>query len=633
MPKIIFTTEDLMKGCRALKAKPKFSPGFDKMTPEAAETWLQMNVEQLCHSLNSGKYRVMPAIGFNVAKMSGQYRRLAKLTAIDTIVQDVTVEKLAPVCAERFSKYSYAYQTGKGTGKALHQFCVYAAAHPYAAKVDPRACFDNIDHDLLEKALNSFFNYRKTVELLMSFAKAPVIVEGQLTERSKGILQGSPISGLLCNIYFHALDQELESMGVPFLRYADDVVVFADDRQEALRLSKLVTGYLENKLRLKINAAKTCVDAAENLTYLGQTFTRDKNGAICMEAANENAAVHYEWSQNRPRNHHSSIDILSDGILRQKDYSAIFESETAEHSIPLETVNRINIFSGVILDSGFLEKAMQAGIYINVFGRDYSFIGRFTPAVPLKDQRLIFEQLTIYNEQTRRIMLAKEFDLASVHNLRLNIRYYNKNKPNEIYTKALNAINVCYSKMKKCEMYDQLLLTEAKIREHYYGCFDSFIAGSGFVFGSRSKRPPLNEVNALISFGNVVLYNYIATELYKSSLDIRVGFLHATNKRTESLNLDIAEVFKPLLVDRVVFSLINRKEINPSHFETAENGGIYLNEEGKRLFLRGFYNKLNTTLQLGETHVSYATLIDLEIQKLTRFFRAGVKYKAYRQVR
>ena len=130
-----------------------------------------------------------------------------------------------------------------------------------------------------------------------------------------------------------------------------------------------------------------------------------------------------------------------------------------------------------------------------------------------------------------------------------------------------------------------------------------------------------------------VLYNFLATQIYKSSLDIRVGFLHATNNRKESLNLDFAEIFKPLIVDRIVFSLINLKSFNTAHFYKNENGGVYLNEDGKRSLLRAFYEKINTTLTIDETPKSYYTIMKDEIRELEKGLKNGSKYKAFRQVR
>lgn len=633
MIKIIFEPNDLVNACAALIAKKKFKPGFDNMTPEAAATWIKINGEKLCNLLNAGKYESMPAIGFYVAKTNGHYRELARLTAIDTIIQNAVLEKLSTVFEEKFSDRSFAYRKGRGTGSALNKYCEYATQYLHAAKIDPKTCFNNIDFDILEGALQKFSFTRKSVALLMNFARMPIITEGELNERSKGIIQGAPISGMLCNIYLHELDLKLEEMSVPFIRYADDIVVFSNSSEEINMLFSFVCSYFAEKLHLQINRSKCCISPSEKLAYLGHKFLRDKNGVVSIHAGDDDIAAYYDWYSHHPANHRNSVDILSDGILRQKDFSAVFENETNKTSIPTSVTERINIFSSVILDSKFLECAMKAGVFINVFGKDYSFIGRFVPSAPLKDQRLIFEQLSAYNDVSERLKIAKEFDLASTHNLRLNIRYYNKHYPDSIYNKALDIINKLHKKMKDCIDYDELLLTEAKIRETYYSCYDSFIKNKQFAFRSRTRKPPMNEINSLLSFGNVVLYNYIATQIYQSSLDIRIGYLHATNKREESLNLDIAEIFKPLIVDRVVFTLINKKEITPADFEIAENGGVYLNEDGKRKFLRAFYDKMNSTQMIRGHHYSYSMLISEEIRKLTRKFRKGEPYKAFRQVR
>ena len=146
MPKISFSIDDLMSGCSMLKRRSKFSPGFDKMTPDAAETWLRINGTKLCDQLKGGKYRVMPASGFHMAKADGSYRQLVRLTAIDTVIQTILIDKLADYCAANFSDHSFAYQKGKGVGKALNGFCKYASNYPYAAKIDALACFDSIDH-------------------------------------------------------------------------------------------------------------------------------------------------------------------------------------------------------------------------------------------------------------------------------------------------------------------------------------------------------------------------------------------------------------------------------------------------------------------------------------------------------
>ena len=204
--------------------------------------------------------------------------------------------------------------------------------------------------------------------------------------------------------------------------------------------------------------------------------------------------------------------------------------------------------------------------------------------------------------------------------------------PDAFYDSTLKRIERIEKKIKEIPDYEELLLLEGQARQCYYQCFDSFIRTDGFVFEKRSRRPPLNEVNAMISFGNTLLYNLVATEINQTPLDVRIGFLHATNRRQQSLNLDIAEIFKPLIVDRVVFSLINRRAVTPEDFYT-EGSGVYLNAEGKRIFLHAFYEKLDTGVTVKDKSVKYKSIIKEEIQKLIRYFRQGEKYKPFKQIR
>ncbi len=245
---------------------------------------------------------------------------------------------------------------------------------------------------------------------------------------------------------------------------------------------------------------------------------------------------------------------------------------------------------------------------------------------------MTLEQLEEYFNSENRIHLAAQFVLASIPNLRLVIRYYNKMYPETLYDSMLRKIDRVAKKIINTRDYDELLLLEAQARQFYYRCFDSFIRVEGFVFEKRSRRPPLNEVNAMLSFGNTLLYSLLANEINKTPLDVRIGFLHATNRREQSLNLDLAEIFKPLLVDRVVFSLINRRAIKPDDFY-YDGKGIYLNAKGKQLFLNAFYEKLDTGVTVKGKSVKYKSIIKEEIQKLVRHFRQGERYKPFKQIR
>lgn len=161
--------------------------------------------------------------------------------------------------------------------------------------------------------------------------------------------------------------------------------------------------------------------------------------------------------------------------------------------------------------------------------------------------------------------------------------------------------------------------------------FNEIIHVSGFEFTKRTRRPPKDALNAMISFGNTILYNRIAMEIHKTSLDIRIGVIHATNNRSQTLNLDIADLFKPILVDRTIFTLINRRVINIDRdFEKNEDGSVYFTNIGKRIFIGEFNRKLYQKLTENGRTISYDTKIKEEIRKLTRHFIHGEKYKPYK---
>lgn len=171
---------------------------------------------------------------------------------------------------------------------------------------------------------------------------------------------------------------------------------------------------------------------------------------------------------------------------------------------------------------------------------------------------------------------------------------------------------------------------EARARQKYYQCFNVIMTASGFSFKRRSKRPPEDPLNAMISFGNTLLYQRFANEINRTSLDIRIGVVHATNNRPESLNLDLADLFKPIIVDRTIFTLVNRKMLDIHDFVEVENNGVYLSKNGKRLFLQEFERKIYQKIKYNGMERTYDFIMKNEVQKLKKFIEQGEVYKPYK---
>lgn len=171
---------------------------------------------------------------------------------------------------------------------------------------------------------------------------------------------------------------------------------------------------------------------------------------------------------------------------------------------------------------------------------------------------------------------------------------------------------------------------EGKMRERYYQAW-RHILREGWTFERRVRRPPDNEVNALISFGNSHLYTVCLGELYRTQLTPTISYLHEPGARRFSLALDLSEIFKPLIVDRAIFRLINTGQLKESHFDRSLDG-CFLTDPGKKLFLAALEERLATTIKhrrLGRA-VSYRHLIRLECYKLIRHLTGVENYHAFR---
>ena len=150
------------------------------------------------------------------------------------------------------------------------------------------------------------------------------------------------------------------------------------------------------------------------------------------------------------------------------------------------------------------------------------------------------------------------------------------------------------------------------------------------ILRKEKKRPPKDEINALISFGNTILYNIVLAEIYKTSLEPQISFLHEPNKRKFSLQLDIAEIFKPAIVDKVILNVVNTKIIKKSDFEKVTDG-IYLSREGKKKFINELEKRFNSKVKLySEQSVTLKTVIRHECYKLIRHLKGEEKFKGFK---
>ncbi|TAG92344.1 MAG: type I-B CRISPR-associated endonuclease Cas1, partial [Bacteroidetes bacterium] len=222
-------------------------------------------------------------------------------------------------------------------------------------------------------------------------------------------------------------------------------------------------------------------------------------------------------------------------------------------------------------------------------------------------------------------------------NMLRNLKYYNQREKDvqlqidkiENYMITLKKALIPVDKNDSVDSIFELMGIEGNIRQVYYEAFDVII--NDFEMGNRTKQPPSNEVNALISFGNMVCYTLCLDQIYHTQLNPTISFLHEPGERRYSLALDLAEIFKPILVDRLVFSLLNKKQIQAKDFDKKLNSCL-LKESGKKIFMKAWEEKLRETIKHRTLNksVSYKYLVRLECYKLVKHLLQIDVYKPFK---
>jgi len=323
-----------------------------------------------------------------------------------------------------------------------------------------------------------------------------------------------------------------------------------------------------------------------------------------------------------------TIYIFSDGEIKRKENTLYFESEKDKKYIPVENISEIMIFGEVTINKRLLEFLTQTKIILHFFNYFGYYLGSFYPREHLNSGYMILKQAEHYLNCEKRIALAKKFVFGAIENIKKVLIYY-ENRGKKL-SEIIERIKRIEAGIDLCKGTDELMAIEGNIREEYYHGFDEIIGHKDFIFEGRTRRPPQNRLNALISFVNSIIYTVCLTEIYHTHLDPRIGFLHATNFRRFTLNLDIAEVFKPIIADRIIFNVINKDIIKPQHFERKLDG-IVLNEKGKEITIREIEERLKNTFfyKKIKRHVSYRQLIRLELFKIEKHLIGEEEYMPF----
>src|SRR5690625_1356136 len=278
--------------------------------------------------------------------------------------------------------------------------------------------------------------------------------------------------------------------------------------------------------------------------------------------------------------------LLTDGELKRKDNSLSYRVNGKNIYLPIENIRELYILSETSINTKLLDFLSQNNVVLHFFNYYGNYSGTYYPRAKYISGRLLVSQVEAYKDY-RRLKIAKAIVLAILSNVHTSLYHYYKHGKKEVKAYLDYIKNELYEKIENAKNIKELLSYEGEIWQGFYGSFNYFL-DKDFTMNKRVKRPADNPINALISFGNSLLYTKTITAIYRTHLNQSISYLHEPSKARFSLSLDISETFKPIIVFKTIFDLVNNKRIKvEKHFVRKHNYCI-LNDQGRRIFIAAF---------------------------------------------
>ena len=324
-----------------------------------------------------------------------------------------------------------------------------------------------------------------------------------------------------------------------------------------------------------------------------------------------------------------SFYIYNNGQLKRKDNSIEFVDEYGERRyIPIETVGEIYVMSEMDFNTNLINFLSKYGIVVHFFNYYSFYTGSFQPREKLVSGNLLINQAEHYSDKKKRIILAQKFIDGASYNIYRNLRYYNgRGKDVQSFMDKIEALR---KDIYKTESIHELMGYEGNIRKTYYEAWN-IIIDQDIEFKKRVRNPPDNMVNTLISYINTLVYTKVLSAIYNTQLNPTISYLHEPGERRFSLSLDISEIFKPIIADRLIFSLLNKKQITEKSF-TKDLNCLHLKKEASKTIAAELDSRLQTTIKHKELNknVSYEYLMKLECYKLIKHLIGEKEYEPFK---
>lgn len=313
--------------------------------------------------------------------------------------------------------------------------------------------------------------------------------------------------------------------------------------------------------------------------------------------------------------------LTRNGTVEREGNTLFFKGDGAKQPIPVLNISDIIITAKVSLSSWALDYLAKLNICVHFLKESGVYMSSLIPSGKNEIGNLTLKQAMLYSDPERRNKVAAEMVNSIKSGILRNLRYYNEKLDLQKEIGRIASYQIGTASIQA------IMGVEGNIWSTYYSVFPKIYRG--YDQFKREFHPPKDPLNSLISFGNAVLYSTTLSKIMTTGLNPSISFLHEPSDRSFSLALDIADMFKPMIVERIISTLVNNNMTDESCFR-EEKGGIYLTEKGKKLFLEQYSQKMNTTVKHNNIYISYGGLIRGECIKLIKHIQGEQEYKSIR---
>ncbi|MDY6940254.1 MAG: CRISPR-associated endonuclease Cas1 [Cyanobacteriota bacterium] len=629
------------------------SAGVDGITVDWFASLAPIQLQQLHDRLQRESYIASPAKGFYLPKPRGGKRLLGIPTVRDRIVGRVLLEEMYFPLEDVFLDCSYAYRPGRGIQTAVKHLHFYYQHQPtWVIKADIERFFDRLCWGVLLSQLERLPLEMGMLPLIEGQLKSGIVLGGRYLNFGQGVLQGSVLSGALANLYLSEFDRQCLQNGINLVRYGDDLAIACGSWPEATRTLERIREWLAS-IYLHLQPEKTHIFSPdEEFIFLGHRLARGRvypppppkprTGEWMLT---ESGRPYFRPQTRKPpkpesrppkacslsrlippkvnlshywRDPMTTLYVTEQGAylkVRHQQFQVFYQRELRVN-IPAHRISHIVLFGCCNLSHGAVNLALRRRIPILYLSHRGRYFGRLQTDGLAKVEYLTRQVLYSQNPEFVR-QQAEAIILAKLHNSRILLMRLNRRHSSERAAQAVRELDVLQDKLCFAEEMDALRGYEGKGATIYFQALGSLFSGR-FEFEKRTKRPPTDPINSMLSLGYTLLHQNVGSFVQAVGLHGHFGNLHVPRDNHPALVSDLMEEWRAQLVDSLVVYLVNSQIFTLDDFTNPdERGGVYFQPHALKKFLKHWEEKLQTEITHPHSgqRVVYRRCIELQVRE------------------